>query len=84
MKEIVLPSGRFATLRPITWKDRVMTYAILDLEERVIRLACRVVTIDGEILTRAAADEMELTEAEPIIQAICKEMVAGMQSKGIA
>ncbi len=72
------------TLRPITWKDRVMTYGVLDLEERVIRLACRVVTIDGAPLTRQAADDMELTEAEPIIQSILAEIIAGLKSKGVA
>jgi len=84
MKEIVLPSGRFATLRPITWRDRVITYSNTDLEARIMALACLVVKIDGEQLTKDQAGDMELSEAQPIIEVICQEMVAGFQSKGVA
>jgi hypothetical protein len=83
-KEVVLPSGRFASIRPLTWLDRVKTYSVVDLEERLIRLAVRCVTIDGAPLSREQADEMELTEAQPIIEEICKAMIAGSQSKGVA
>jgi hypothetical protein len=84
VKEIVLPSGRFATLRPLKWADRVMTYGLPEVEQRIMALAVRTVCIDGEPLTMQQAQEMELTEAEPIIQAIVADMLAGYQSKGIA
>jgi uncharacterized linocin/CFP29 family protein len=84
MREIVLPSGRFAAFRPLTWRDRVATWGIASIEERVIALACRAVTIDGELLTLEQALDMELEEAEPIIQAICQNVLAGIKSQGVA
>lgn len=83
MREVVLPSGRFATLRPITWWDKaICANASSDL--LVLGLACRVVTIDGEPLTFQQAQEMELLDANPLIGLICDELIAGMKSKGIA
>lgn len=83
MKEIVLPSGRFASLRPITWWDKVLC-ADPKTDVVVMGIACRVVTIDVAPLTLQMAQEMELAEANPIIEAICQELIAGYQSKGIA
>lgn len=84
MKEIVLPFGRFANIRPLTWRDRVFTWAIASIEERILALACRAVTIDGEPLTMEQALDMELEDAEPIIQAICQNIMAGIKSQGVA
>lgn len=83
-KEIVLPSGRFAAFRPLTWRDRLFTWGLASVEERILALACRAVTIDGEPLTMEQALDMELEEAEPIIQAICQNVLAGIKSQGVA
>lgn len=83
MKEIVLPSGRFASIRPITWWDKVIC-SNPSTDVLVTGIACRVVTIDGEPLTFAQAQEMHVAEANPIISSICEELIAGIKSKGIA
>ena len=82
MKELVLPSGRFASIRPITWWDKVLCHCD-STELMLILLACRVVTIDGEALTLGQAQEMELAEAMPLITVICADVLAGMKSKAV-
>ncbi len=69
MKEIVLPSGRFATLRPITWWDKVLT-SNANIDLMILTMACRIVKIDKQELTMDAAQEMPLHEANPIIVAV--------------
>ena len=83
MKEIVLPSGKFATLRPITWWDKVVC-ATESTDTLVFLIACRVVKIDGAELTFEQAKLMTLEDAQPIINSICAEMVAGLKAKGVA
>lgn len=83
MREVVLPSGRFATLRPITWWDKAIC-ANASSDMLVLGIATRVVTIDGEPLTFQQAQEMEIAEANPLISLICEELIAGIRSKGIA
>jgi hypothetical protein len=82
-QERVLPSGRFATMRPLTWLDRVLSYDE-NVEARIMRMACRVVRIDGGELTLADAASMSLVEANPIIDMVTLAWAASMQSKGIA
>lgn len=84
MKEIVLPSGRFAAVRSLTWADRMATFGIADFEKRVMTLAVRAVTIDGAPLTPQDAQDMELEEANPIIEAILCMLIAGHKSRGVA
>lgn len=85
MKEIVLSTGRFASVRPITWWDKVLCAgAGVTTEALVMGLACRVTTIDGEPLTLEMAQAMELHEANPIIEAICQDLLACNKSKGVA
>jgi hypothetical protein len=83
MKEIVLPSGKFAALRPITWWDRVLSvHANTDM--MVLLIATRIVLIDGAQLTLEQAQAMDLQDAQPIINSICEDLVAGYKAKGVA
>ena len=85
MKEVVLPSGRFASIRPITWFDRVVTYSASSNQElRVLLLACRVVTIDGEQLAMKQAEAMEIEEANPLIETVYADLLRASKSKGVA
>jgi hypothetical protein len=86
LKELVLPSGRFAAMRPITWADRIVAYGAHrdSLELVVLAIACRITKIDGEVLTQDAAVEMALEDANPIIEAVLSQMNAAFASKGVA
>ncbi len=76
-KEFTLPSGRIATLRPMTWWDKVST-ANANVELMIFSLACRVVMIDKKPLTLEVAQEMPLHEAAPIISAISAAWLEAM------
>jgi len=83
MKELVLPSGRFATIRPITWIDRVVTRDD-NPEAWIFRLALRIVLIDGAELTVDQASEMVIEEAQPIINVIAQQLVVASKSNGVS
>ena len=83
MKELVLPSGRFAKIRNMTWWDRVLTSNI-NPEVYIFCMALRVTTIDGEPLTAQEASEMPLEEANPIIELVADQILASLRSKGVA
>lgn len=83
MKEIILPSGRFAAIRQITWMDRAVCFDTHG-EVMLMKLASRVVTIDGEALRMEAAAEMPLDDANPIIQAIIEQLLQALKSRGVA
>lgn len=84
--EIVLPSGRFASVRRIKWWDRVMCHSDSkgNIDVYVMALAIRCVTIDGEPLSIEQAKDMDIEEANPLIEAICGQLIAAGKSKGIA
>ena len=82
MREVVLPSGRFAAVRDITWEDRVCTYDA-NTEFWLFKLAGRVVQIDGENLTLIDAAKMNIVEANPIIEMIAAELILGIRSRGV-
>lgn len=84
MKEVVLNSGRFASMRPMTWWDRVITAGADTVELRILFLAARVTTLDGEPTTVEQLGNMELAEAQPIYDAVVQEFLAASKSKGVA
>ena len=83
MTEIVLPSGRFAQMRRITWFDRVVCSNV-EIEIMVMSLACRITTLDGVQLTWTEAQAMDLCEANPLIDGVLKQLNNAFKSKGIA
>jgi hypothetical protein len=83
VKELVLPSGRFAQIRDLTWWDRVLT-AHTNPEVYIIAMAVRVTTIDGEPLTLQMAGDMTLDEANPIIELIAGQLADSLKSKGVS
>lgn len=84
MKELVLQSGRFATMRPITWWDRVVTAEAATVELRVLFIASRITKLDGDAVTPEELGAMELAEAEPIYQSVVAEFLAAAKAKGVA
>lgn len=64
-QEIVLPSGRFARIRPIKWEDFVLSYDT-DLYKMITKLTTRCVTIDGTGLTYQQVLDLDLDEMLPI------------------
>ena len=83
MKEVVLPSGRFATIRPITWFDRAVSRDD-NPEFWIFRLALRVVQIDGNPLEFHQAAEMLIEEAQPIINVIANQLTVAAKSNGVS
>lgn len=83
LKELVLPSGRFASMRPLMWVDRVLCWDE-NPESRVLRMACRVVRIDGCELTLHEAMQMTLMEANPLIEMVLHAWIDSQKSKGVA
>lgn len=85
MIELVLPSGRFASIRPITWMDRAQSFDPGEpIDFWLMRLATRCVLIDGEALKMEEFARMELTEANPIINALTDMVSAAFKSRGVA
>lgn len=83
VKEIVLPSGRFARMRGMTWWDRCCTRND-NAEIWIMAMATRVVTIDGARLTFEEAQEMGLEEANPIIVMVADQMAEALKTKGVS
>lgn len=82
-KEIVLPSGRFAAFRPITWGDVIASYS--DSSPRMMAtLASLICQIDGAPLTVELVIEMEISEFVPIVNIITEMMPKDFASKGVA
>jgi len=83
VREVVLPSGRFASFRAIKWWD----YAVSNNENPLVmlgELATRVVHIDGEPLTADQVLQMPLAEFLPIQEALAKMFGDAMGKKGAA
>lgn len=82
-KEIVLPSGRFASFRAMTWGDVMEAHS--DNGPRMMAvMATLVCRIDGEALTLLDVHEMTLAEFMPIVNIIAEMMPKDLSSKGIA
>lgn len=83
-REVVLPSGRFASIKAMTWGDVVVCYD-QNAMAMSAKLASRMVSIDGQPVTLDQVMEMEACEYFPINEIICKEIVEAMKFKdGIA
>lgn len=82
-QEIVLPDGRFARFEPITWAD-MMVASDSNPHAMYLKLAARVVTIDGEHPTVSELMAMELDLFYPIISILeetVRKIVASTKSK---
>lgn len=82
-KEIVLPSGRFASFRPITWGDLIASHSE-NGHKMIATMAALVCQIDGSPLTVEQVAEMTLGEFMPIVNIIGEMMPKDMASKGVA
>lgn len=78
----MLPSGRFAQIRPITWLDRAVAWHA-NHEIWILCVAGRVVSIDGVQANTDQLGAFELAEANPIIEIIGAEMADSLKSKGV-
>lgn len=84
-REVVLPSGRFASMRTMTWGDLVACYDTVNVARMSAKLAACLVSIDGQPLTIDQIMQMEAAEFFPINEIICKEITAALKYKnGIA
>jgi hypothetical protein len=84
MKELVLPSGRFARIRPMVWGDFIAAMGQGELMSTVLITRC--VTIDDQQLTveeLLAADPREIFPIHRIVSEDLGAIVASPQ-KGIA
>lgn len=84
MKEFVLPSGRFAVLRPIKWGDIVAGLA-RPSNMMVTTLLTRCVTLDGKAITEEEWLDQDLDEVNPITSIMMAEIEKALgHKKGIA
>lgn len=81
--EIVLPSGRFASFRPITWGDVIASHADNGPHMMAV-MATLVCRIDGELLALPDIRMMPIVEFMPIVNIIVDMMPKDMASKGVA
>ena len=79
MREIVLPSGKFASMRPVLALDILLSFT-KDFPN--VGLMERTVTIDGERLTYEQYLAMDAVEFMPILGMVA-EATKGLSLKGI-
>lgn len=71
--EHVLPSGRFATIKRITWRDWLVVRGVTLLSPRVDAMsimAAHCVTIDGQHVTIAEVMDMDVRDAMALSRAL--------------
>ncbi len=72
-REIVLPSGRYARMRPLMWLDMVQSY-----DENpfawMAKLAVRVIEIDGVCMSAEHVLEMDMMEAMPVLNMLSEAL----------
>lgn len=86
-REVVLPSGRFAAMSPITWMDVLSATNPNDPSSLwfVTRLAISCVAIDGVPVTAVQVLHLEASEFSPIASMLNQEAVSvSAFSKGVA
>lgn len=83
MKEIPLPSGRVAHMRPMTWWDWVATGTAPCFDMRVLLVAARCTHIDGKPLTVEEASAMPLVEAGPLVMAVSAQLSEALMTKAL-
>ena len=79
MREVVLPSGKFASMRPVLALDILLS---LTKDFPNVGLMERTVTIDGERLTYEQYLAMDAVEFMPILGMVA-EATKGLSLKGI-
>lgn len=77
MKQILLPSQRVASMRPMKWIDWVVTATAPSIDMRVLIAACRLTTIDGKPLSIDEASEMSMADAAPLITEVMAQVSEG-------
>lgn len=80
-KEVVLPSGKFARIRPLTLGDLVVSYGD-NSYLMFAKLASRATTIDGDCLTLDEFLEMDMNDFFLIQQIINANIMQGLATKG--
>jgi hypothetical protein len=81
VKEVVLPSGRFASVRPITLGDVTAAHAE-NPYLMLARLAPLTTKIDGSPLTPEMFLEMEMDDFFPIQELLTADIARGLSTKG--
>jgi hypothetical protein len=81
-KEVVLPSGAFARLRNVLWRDRVIANGAAqgNTEMYFVHLVTRVVTIDEKEVTLDQALNLDLREADALIAALVPLLTGPMKA----
>ena len=80
--ECVLPDGRFARIRTVTWGD--VLQALIVPNVMLPALAVRVCTLDEKPLTLEEWLEQDLEDVAPIIAELNKRIAALNNNKGVA
>lgn len=83
VKEIVLPSGRFAAIREASFSDIQASYSENGMLT-MANLAALLVTIDGEPITTEALDRMSLSDAMLIINTIAEIIKPALTAKAVS
>lgn len=81
IREIVLPSGRYARMRPLTWMDLVTSYDSNPFA-MLAKLALSTVEIDGENMTADDISGMGMEDASPIMAMIGDAMLQAQKFQG--
>ena len=82
--ELVLPSGRFATIRHATVVDLIAAWDDNPVAMQA-KLAAQLTTIDGEKLTASQWLTMDLDEFMPVLVYVGEHLKAVLQhTKGVA
>lgn len=79
MREIVLPSGRFARMRPVLALDILLAFK-MDFPQ--VGVMVRTVTVDGEHLSYSQYLEMDASEFMPILGMVA-EATKDLSLKGV-
>lgn len=83
IKEIVLPSGRFASFREITWGDMIFAYSE-NAPAMMGRLVSRCCHVDGEPLTIDEVGAMLMADFLPIMNVLVEMLPSSFSGRGVA
>jgi hypothetical protein len=76
MREVVLPSGAFARIRRLTWRDRIEVMKLVagDTESMWVKLAVRAITLDDKPLEEEQVLDLDWRDSTAIINALVSEL----------
>lgn len=81
-RELVLKSGRFAKIRPITVADRVACQSLRGYP-LILGMALQIATIDDEKIKAEELLEMFDAEASPFLEVVAEMLIAGAVARGL-